>query len=70
MAQKVVTTLVDDLDGTPATGAVRFGLDGKVYEIDLNDKNQEKLTKALRPFISSARQVKATRNSRKRTVTQ
>ena len=39
MAQKVHITLEDDLDGGDATETVAFGLDGRSYEIDLNDKN-------------------------------
>src|SRR4029453_385448 len=42
MAQKVHIVLEDDLDGSPATETVSFGLDGKTYEIDLNDKNAGK----------------------------
>ena len=47
MAQKVHIVLEDDLDGSPATETVSFGLDGKTYEIDLNDKNAGKLRDAL-----------------------
>jgi len=47
MAQKVHITLEDDLDGGDATETVSFGLDGRSYEIDLNDKNAGKLRKAL-----------------------
>ncbi|MBE7163473.1 MAG: Lsr2 family protein, partial [Williamsia herbipolensis] len=34
MAQKVVVTLVDDLDETEADETVEFGIDGTTYEID------------------------------------
>jgi hypothetical protein len=47
MAQKVHIVLEDDLDGSAATETVSFGLDGKTYEIDLNDKNAAKLRDAL-----------------------
>jgi hypothetical protein len=43
MAQQVNVKFVDDLDGTEAAGTVSFGLDGKIYEIDLSDDNAAKL---------------------------
>jgi Lsr2 len=36
MAQKAQTLFIDGLNGNEADGAVRFGLDGANYEIDLN----------------------------------
>ncbi len=55
MAQKVHITLEDDLDGGDATETVAFGLDGKTYEIDLNDKNAAALRNALAGYIAVAR---------------
>lgn len=55
MAQKVVVELVDDLDGGEASSTVTFGIDGKTFEIDLSDKNEAKLRKALEPFLAKAR---------------
>ena len=43
MAQKVMVTLVDDLDGSEAGETVEFGLDGAFYEIDLSEGNAERL---------------------------
>ncbi|MDL5204946.1 Lsr2 family protein [Streptomyces sp. ALI-76-A] len=57
MAQKVITTLEDDLDGSEASQTVLFALDGKSYEIDLNDDNNAKLREALAPYIGAARKV-------------
>jgi hypothetical protein len=54
MAEKIVRTLVDDIDGTEATHTRRFSLDGKNYRIDLSEKNNEKLEKALTQFIAHA----------------
>ena len=34
VAHKVQTLFIDDLDGSAADGAFRFGLDGTGYEID------------------------------------
>ena len=67
MAQKVHIVLEDDLDGSPATETVSFGLDGKSYEIDLNDKNAADLRDALAPYVGHARKVGAAtrRNGRR-----
>ena len=53
MAQKVHIVLEDDLDGSPATETVSFGLDGKSYEIDLSDDNAAKLRDSLAVFVRS-----------------
>lgn len=55
MARQVVETLVDDLDSTPATETVQFGLDGRHYEIDLNARNAAALRKALERYVAVAR---------------
>ncbi|MET9425301.1 Lsr2 family protein [Streptomyces sp. NPDC006540] len=55
MAQRVVVTLSDDIDGGEATETVTFGLDGKSYEIDLNLSNAKKLRKALAPYMAAGR---------------
>jgi|SRR5579859_4697734 len=55
MAQKVLTSFVDDIDGTEAEGTVRFALDGTEYEIDLNTKHTAALRKALEPFVAAGR---------------
>ncbi|WP_031071655.1 histone-like nucleoid-structuring protein Lsr2 [Streptomyces sp. NRRL S-118] len=55
MAQRVVVTLFDDIDGGEAAETVMFGLDGKTYEIDLNPANAKKLRKALAPYMAAGR---------------
>lgn len=57
MAQKVITLLTDDLDGSEASQTVVFALDGKTYEIDLSDEHATKMREALAPFVGSARKV-------------
>lgn len=61
MAQQTVVRLVDDLDGTELKAGsgetVRFGLDGMSYEIDLGDKNANKLRELLRPYVDNGRRV-------------
>jgi hypothetical protein len=65
MAQKVHIVLEDDLDGSPATETVSFGLDGKTYEIDLNEKNAGKLRDALAQYVGAGRSVGGSRRGRK-----
>ncbi|MFJ7196133.1 MULTISPECIES: Lsr2 family protein [unclassified Streptomyces] len=55
MAQRVVVTLSDDIDGGDAAETVSFALDGKSYEIDLNPSNAKKLRKALAPYMAAGR---------------
>lgn len=55
MARKVQVLLEDDIDGGEASQTVSFALDGKAYEIDLNDKNAQALRDSLAPWIASGR---------------
>lgn len=58
MAKKVVVNLVDDLDSSVvATQTIRFGLDGRDYEIDLGEVNAARLRAALTPFTGAARRI-------------
>ncbi|MCU1535719.1 MAG: Lsr2-like protein [Humibacillus sp.] len=57
MAQEVITRLVDDIDGGEADQTVVFSWGSAQYEIDLNDKNAEKMGKALAPYLDKARKV-------------
>lgn len=54
MAKTTVTSVSDDIDGTPDAETVTFGFQGVAYSIDLGQKNLDKLTKALAPFIDNA----------------
>ena len=47
MAQRTQVIFEDDIDGSEAEGTVTFALNGVQYEIDLSNKNAEKLRKAL-----------------------
>ena len=67
MAQRVQVLLTDDLDGSTATQTVRFALDGREMEIDLNDKNATKLRKALEPFASAGRRLGTRTGTSRRT---
>lgn len=57
MAQIREIRLVDDLDGDIADETLEFGIDGKVYEIDLSKDNATKLREALAEFVGSARRT-------------
>jgi hypothetical protein len=57
VAQKVLTTLQDDIDGTKASETVTFSLDGVTYQIDLNTKHANKLRKTFAPFINAGRRI-------------
>jgi hypothetical protein len=57
MAQQIHTLFIDDIDGGPAEGPVRFGLDGTEYEIDLSTENNEELHKVLAGYVTHARKT-------------
>ncbi|HEY3469705.1 MAG TPA: Lsr2 family protein [Amycolatopsis sp.] len=57
MAQKVLVEILDDIDGSPATQTVQFGLDGVTYEIDLSDENAAALRDELARYIGAGRRV-------------
>lgn len=66
MAQKVIITLVDDIDQSDATQTVLFGIDGSHYEIDLNDRNADALREALSNYVAHARKgARASRHGRR-----
>ncbi len=58
MAQITEVRLVDDLDGGEAAESVTFSIDGKLYEIDLSEKNASALRDAFAPFVGSARRAR------------
>lgn len=60
MAKKIVHQLVDDLDGRDLVDGgetIRFGLDGKMFEIDLSVSNAQQFRDAIAPFLSAARRT-------------
>ena len=57
MAEVREIRLVDDLDGDTADETVEFGVDGKVYEIDLSKGNAGKLRDGLAPYVAAARRA-------------
>jgi hypothetical protein len=63
MAQKVVVSLVDDLDSSEADETVEFGLDGATYEIDLSEANASALRDVLADYVAHARRSGGRRKS-------
>ena len=57
MATKVLTTLQDDIDGSDAAETIRFGLDGVEWEIDLSERNANRLRNSLSDFMAHGRKV-------------
>jgi hypothetical protein len=66
MAQKIMTSFVDDIDGSEAEGTVRFALDGSEFEIDLNAKHSAALRKVLGRYTAAARKSAGTRRPARR----
>ncbi|MFK0159975.1 Lsr2 family protein [Streptomyces sp. NPDC090493] len=66
MAQKTVVLITDDISGGDADETLVFGLDGKTFEIDLNNKNAKKLRDALAPYIEAGRKTGAKTGGRGR----
>lgn len=72
MATRTVVQLLDDIDGSAADETVRFGLDDRTYELDLNSTNAQELRDTLASYVSVARvtgRAKASRNGRARATT-
>src|SRR5829696_4214974 len=61
MATKVLTTLQDDIDGSEAAETVRFALGGEGWEIDLSERNANRIRNSLSDFIAHGRQVRGNR---------
>jgi hypothetical protein len=57
MAKQVITSLIDDMDGKPASQTIEFAIDGVNYTIDLSDKNADKLRAVLHPYIDAGTRV-------------
>lgn len=63
MAQKKHVVLIDDVDGSPASETVLFGLDGVDYEVDLNEEHAEALRESLAEWIGHARKLRGRKRS-------
>jgi hypothetical protein len=63
MAQRQITLMTDDLDGSEATQTVSFALDGQPLEIDLNDEHAEQLRETLADWAQYARKAGASQKT-------
>jgi hypothetical protein len=66
MASVTHVQLVDDLDGGAADESVTFGLDGRLFEIDLSDKHASELRNLLAPYVDAARRASGSGSARRR----
>jgi len=57
MAEQIIVSLIDDLDGSEANETVDFALDGVTYQIDLSEENAGELRDALALYIEHARRA-------------
>lgn len=64
MASKILTTFIDDIDGSNAAGTYTFSYQGTHYEIDLSDKNRNELEAGLKKFIDHARRLTRNRDGK------
>lgn len=68
MATKVIQSLIDDIDGSPAEVTLRFSIEGVEYEIDLSKANETVFYSVMRPYYDHARRTnKPKRSSRRAT---
>ena len=65
MARTTQLLLVDDLDGTPATERVTFALDGRWYEIDLDEDNSDDLHEVIGRYVAAGRPAPVRRARRR-----
>ena len=68
MAQQVKVLLIDDIDGSEAAETVKFGLDGREYEIDLTEAHAAELREMLARYVSVARRLGKAGTPYKRTT--
>jgi hypothetical protein len=66
VARKQVIELIDDIDGSEAAQTVSFAFLGTSYEIDLSERNVDKFSKALAPYLENARKVRSPRGRSQR----
>jgi hypothetical protein len=63
--EEITVSLIDDFDGSEAAETVKFGLDGKNYEIDLSKGNANELRRTLRPYIERSRPARRSPSTRR-----
>ncbi len=68
MARKVTTVLIDDLTGENADETVEFGIDGKLYEIELTADNASRLRELLAGYVKVARRAERPASTGRKTA--
>jgi hypothetical protein len=63
--QRIPVKWPDSVDGSEASEAVTFALDGRRYTLDLSKDNAARLREALAPFIAVARRSRRGRRDRR-----
>ena len=58
--------LIDDIDGSPATTTIEFGVGGKNYIIDLSEQHADEFNKALAPYVEHARHARRAPTNRRK----
>lgn len=66
--QRVEVQLEDDLTGGPADETVEFGIDGKIYAVDLNARHAAEFRRQLSRFVEHARPVRSRTRGTTRTA--
>jgi Lsr2 len=69
MTRKIHVHLIDDLDASEASETLRFEVDGRTYEIDLNSRNAQRFRAEIAPYITHARRVASHTRGRRRAGT-
>jgi hypothetical protein len=64
VANRVVTLIADDLDGSEAEETITFSLEGTSYEIDLSSAHAKELRVALEPYMKAGRKTGRRRKGR------
>ena len=57
MVSKRSVVVTDDFDGSEGATTVRFGLDGKDYEVDLSPENEAELREFLNHYTAVGRKL-------------
>lgn len=61
-----MTIFTDDLDGLPADDTVDFGVDGRLYQIDLSQEHADEFRKVLKKYAKAGRLLDAAAPVRRR----
>jgi hypothetical protein len=57
MASKATVVVTDDFDGSEGAATVRFGLDGREFEVDLSPENEAEFREFLNHYTAVGRKL-------------